>query len=387
MLAARGSAAQMPQVNPADPEAQMREEAATREEVLKRELARAILAARETAAGRPLSPRLRTSLTQMLVSARGASLEAFASAGGLGDIEALARETSGPRVLGDSGADLIFTPVAPCRIVNTTVAGGVISANTTRSFFVNGSTAGTFEAQGGTAGGCGIPDDATAVAMNFVAVGPAGPGDFRAFPWNATPTVPNASIINYANVPGLNIANGLAQPVCNAATTTCSFDLIVQADVSASHLVVDVVGYYRKLEKAQVKSFVVAARAGGGTTIGTTCTNHTSITVDAPVAGQVLVRANVAVSVVHTTGTSDWVTVSVGTTPTDCQSATQGGFSQFTWVDATVPSGSAYPITQILRLVSVSAGPSTFYINAFREAGSASQFFYNTGVDATFIPN
>ena len=89
----------------------------------------------------------------MLVSVRAARLEAFASAGGLGDIEALARETSGPRGVGDSGADLLFMPVAPCRIVDTTVAGGVISANTTRNFFVNGVTAGTFEGQGGTAAG------------------------------------------------------------------------------------------------------------------------------------------------------------------------------------------------------------------------------------------
>jgi hypothetical protein len=39
------------------------------------------------------------------------------------------------------------------------------------------------------------------------------------------------------------------QLVCNAATTTCNFDLIVKADVAASHIVVAVVGYYRKFPK------------------------------------------------------------------------------------------------------------------------------------------
>jgi hypothetical protein len=102
-----------------------------------------------------------------------------------------------------------------------------------------------FEGQGGTAGGCGIPDAATSVVINYVAVGPTGPGDFRAFPWAASPTPPLASVINYSNVAGLNIANAVVQPVCNAATTTCTFDLIVQADVSASHLVADVVGYFK----------------------------------------------------------------------------------------------------------------------------------------------
>ena len=255
------------------------------EHARKAEIAEAVLSARE-AASRKMSPRLRGELTARLTSAPLDRLEAFATAGGLGDIESLVRETVGPKTLGDTGADLIFTPVTPCRIINTTVAGGVINANTTRSFFVNGNTAGTFETQGGTAGGCGIPDDATSVEMNFIAVGPAGPGDFRAFPFSASPTAPLASIINYANVSGLNIANGIAQPVCNAATTTCTFDLIVQADVSAAYLVVDVVGYYRKADKVQV----AAVKSSGFTKSSLTVpavgqTSIQTLTVTFPTAG------------------------------------------------------------------------------------------------------
>lgn len=162
-----------------------------------------------------------------------------------GTIEAADSELPVPQAFGDSAADLVFVPVAPCRIINTTVAGGIIAANSSRNFYVNGNTAGTFEGQGGTAGGCGIPDTATAVVINYIAVGPAGPGDFRAFPWAAAPTPPLASVINYANVPGLNVANAVVQPVCNAATTTCTFDLIVQADAAAAHLVADVTGYFK----------------------------------------------------------------------------------------------------------------------------------------------
>lgn len=225
-------------------EGQVREEAGAYEASVRQELVTSILAMREKASGRSFSPQLRASLANKLLSATSEQLQAFHDAGGLGNIDAAVRAPGAPRFLGASASDIVFTPVPPCRIINTTVAGGVINANTTRSFYVNGNTAGTFENQGGTAGGCGIPDTATAVEMNFVAVGPAGPGDFRAFPFSAAPTAPLASVINYSNVAGLNIANGLAQPVCNAATTTCTFDLIVQADVAASHLVVDVVGYY-----------------------------------------------------------------------------------------------------------------------------------------------
>jgi hypothetical protein len=143
-----------------------------------------------------------------------------------------------PLALGEPAADLVFSPVVPCRIVDTRLAGGPIAADTQRSFVVSGTT--DFEAQGGTPGGCGIPDGAAAVVVNFVAVGPAGPGDLRA--WTFGGPTPNASIINYASLPGLNVANGVAVPLC---TGPCPSHLTVQADASATDLVADVLGFFR----------------------------------------------------------------------------------------------------------------------------------------------
>src|SRR5262245_13865976 len=132
----------------------------------------------------------------------------------------------GPLSLGDSGADLVYTPVAPCRIIDTRLAGGAVTPGANRNFFATGSG---FSAQGGAAGSCGVPfGPSAAVVINFVAVGPAGPGDIRAFPFGSP--VPKASIINYTNVPGLNIANGIVMTVCDPAVSSCSFDLTVQAD-------------------------------------------------------------------------------------------------------------------------------------------------------------
>ncbi|MDA8105303.1 MAG: hypothetical protein M0Z71_07940 [Nitrospiraceae bacterium] len=157
--------------------------------------------------------------------------------------------------LGDSSADLLFTPVAPCRIVDTRVAGGRIDAGTQRNFYVVGAAA-NFASQGGTAGGCGIPAGATAVMINYVAVGPAGPGDLRAWPYGST--MPNSSVINYAAYAGLNLANGLVQPICDSTATTCTSDLTVQADVSSTHLVADVMGYYQKYPGVNVAGGLAA---------------------------------------------------------------------------------------------------------------------------------
>jgi len=218
------------------------DQAAVEEAGRRSELIATILTARESAAGRRFDSSLRKFLGDRISSVPLNSLEAFAAAGGLGDIDALVRDAVAPKRLGDAAADLAFTPVTPCRIVDTrSSAAGLLVAGTAQSFFVR--NAGGFASQGGSATDCGIPATATSVEMNYVAVGPAGPGDIRAFAFGGS--LPTASVLNYSNVAGLNIANGIAQPVCNPATTTCTKDLTVQADVSNTHLVIDVVGYFK----------------------------------------------------------------------------------------------------------------------------------------------
>ncbi len=159
------------------------------------------------------------------------------------------------------GSDnLVFVPLAPCRVIDTRVAGagGRLTAGTPRSFVLRGPATDyqnptPFPNQGGSTTGCGIPaltsdaqsqNIAKAVAINIVAVAPAGAGDLRA--WPANQAVPNASVINYAAVTGLNIANGVIVPMCDQVSATpCSTgDITFRADVSATHLVVDVVGYF-----------------------------------------------------------------------------------------------------------------------------------------------
>ena len=146
---------------------------------------------------------------------------------------------------------LVLTTIEPCRIVDTRLAGGKIlpGAGENRTFNVVGTA--NFTTQGGKSGGCSIPGFATipgianpipmvqAVVFNFTAVAPSGPGDIRAFPTDAV-LVPTASVLNYSNVGGLNIANGIIIPVRQDLQGN---DLEIQADVSAAHLVVDVVGY------------------------------------------------------------------------------------------------------------------------------------------------
>ncbi len=347
------------------------------------ELTAAVLAAREAASGRDLGPSLRAALAQSLRSLPLERLQAFWSAGGLGDIDAEVRATG--NAVGDAAADLGFTPIPPCRIIDTRapVVGSLV-AGTQRSFRARNS--GGFASQGGSATDCGIPPTAGAVEMNFVAVGPSGPGDIRAFAYGGA--LPSASVLNYSNIAGLNVANGIAQPVCNpAGPTPCNEDVTIQADASNTHLVVDVVGYFNKIDKSAVKSMVVSSLKSGAIIpiAAGTCTNGGSVTVNATVAGRIIVRANVELQFNHTLGVYQEVYLNLGTTATDCNSQ-PAGYSTWATVAGALPTSSDYyPWSNPFAVFDVAAGPHTYYLNA--NGGGGMVTIYDVGMEATFIPN
>jgi hypothetical protein len=163
---------------------------------------------------------------------------------------------------------LVYFSLSPCRIVDTRLSSaGALTPGVARTFNVVGNTA-DFAAQGGTAGGCGIPGftgptaQVRAVVFNFVAVNPQGAGNLRA--WPTDQTVPSASVLNYAQVTGLNIANGLVVPV---RLDVEGNDISIRADASGTHVVVDVVGYFAPLAiTANDLPVIPISRGGTGST-------------------------------------------------------------------------------------------------------------------------
>jgi hypothetical protein len=212
-----------------------REEQA-RQDAQKEQIAESIVAREEAASGRAFDPGFRVQVKKGLLSLPMTTLESQTS--GLG-----------PHSLGESQVDLLYTPVIPCRIIDTRLAGGAIGAGTTRSFLVTGTN---LSSQGGSATGCNVPSGAAAAVINFVAVNPAGPGDLRVTPFGTA--IPLASIVNYAAVSGLNIANSPVVTICNPATTTCPFDITIQADANDTDLVADVQGYFRNIDTEPIPS-------------------------------------------------------------------------------------------------------------------------------------
>lgn len=158
-------------------------------------------------------------------------------------------------VLGAANGDLVFTPVVPCRIIDSRIEGGRLVAGTPRDYDVAGALGG----QGG-APNCAVPEGAaSAVVLNFVAVGPVGNGNLRAWPFGQP--VPIASVINYTT--GVNIANGVVIGICDPGAGACAKDFTVRADSSDVNLVVDVMGYFSRPEPVTVPWTEVTGKPTG----------------------------------------------------------------------------------------------------------------------------
>ncbi len=127
----------------------------------------------------------------------------------------------------------LYTPVTPCRIVDTRLAGGAIPAWGIRSYNVRGAV----DSQGGNPVGCPSPKGEPRAVYINVTVVPQGNGHIVAYP--AGSTAPNTSVVNYRRY-DQNIANSATIKTC----FNCAEDINIQAAFGSAHLVIDVLGYY-----------------------------------------------------------------------------------------------------------------------------------------------
>jgi hypothetical protein len=210
-----------------------------------------------------MTPSQHEALTHALWQLRADRLLAASLGGSRESLDAIIAESDGrgsPRAhdkaLGDASADLTYTPINPCRIVDTRNVGGPLAPNVTRNFV--GSSA-NFSTQGGTATNCGMPNGVRAIAMNVYAVNPTSLGFIKV--WASNATEPAVSTVNYQT--GITaIATGAIVPVDGASNNGFSAESPAVVD-----FVADVVGYFRAPTNAYIQ---------GGNAFGTTATLGTT---------------------------------------------------------------------------------------------------------------
>ncbi|HEX7183753.1 MAG TPA: hypothetical protein VF756_18110 [Thermoanaerobaculia bacterium] len=296
--------------------------------------------------------------------------------------------------IGDFKRELVFVPLPPCRVIDTRVPGQALQPAQIREFKVAGTTG--FSSQGGNPTGCGVPagavnPNAPAVVVNVIAVNPPGSGFIRA--WATGTPMPSTSVVNFANVPGLAIANGIVVSI--NGTSLASSDLTVLAEGSPVHFVVDVTGYFTRFPVEQVeagaKSITVIADGGGVDLSGGACTEVNSCTVSSQSNGQMIVRTWTQVRLNHaTTPGGDRIAVGVKNfDPTTCSNNDQSINATDFEVPESHPNDSSVDTTMShKRIFPHSAGTRTYYINARMITGASSgDVIESSRMICTFIPN
>jgi hypothetical protein len=154
-----------------------------------------------------------------------------------------------PLVLGDTTNQLVFTPLAPCRVVDTRpgpagngIRTGPLPANATRDFDLANEI--TLNAQGGGPFPCpGLPVISPfgwAVNITVVSGLYSTAGGLKA--WGFNSTEPNASVINWQAGQAGAIANGVILMGC----FSCADDITIRAFGDATHVIIDVMGYFQE---------------------------------------------------------------------------------------------------------------------------------------------
>ena len=231
------------------------------------------------------------------------------------------------KALGDATDDLVYTPISPCRILDTRVAGGPLAANVARTFL--GYSA-NFSTQGGTASNCGMPNGVAAIAMNVYAVNPTTLGFIKV--WAGNGAEPAVATINYQT--GITaLANGAIVPVDRTNNNAFKAKSPVQVDFIA-----DVVGYFRAPSGSigTVSSIATGTGLAGGpiTTSGTISIANLGVGT-AQIAANAVTQAKLS----PTSGAAPGKVL--GTDGTNLQWQTASGGGTVTAVTASAPLASS----------------------------------------------
>jgi len=145
-----------------------------------------------------------------------------------------------PKVLGDPSDDLVYTPVVPCRILDTRygTAPPYNAPMVGGSAFPVAANLSTFAPQGGSATNCSLPTSFSAIAVVFTVLNP----NFDAF--LAASNSSDFATLTRSVVMDFSANKGLANTAIVPVDGTVTFYLGLPASVT-TNVIADAVGYFR----------------------------------------------------------------------------------------------------------------------------------------------
>ncbi len=299
-------------------------------------------------------------------AAVGAAVAITLGAGGLG----IANATT------SSGEKPIYKPITPCRLADTRPAPDNVGPRT--------SPLGPEEAYTltgwGTVGNCTLPNGTAGLALNVTAVAPSQETYLTIYPTGVT--LPLTSNLNPA--PG-------QPPTPNAVNVdlNASGQFNVYNKYGSVHVVVDVVGYYDdhnhddRYVQPDSLPFTVVSEAGNALEIPDPPTTFQSVTVTAPVAGQLVLTSQESVQMISAVQ-GDFVTCKIlGSTESDGLFGILDEDVQFLQAQA---SGVLAGTMSGSRVVDIGAGETQTYNLRCQDAGASGKLIYHRKLVAMFTP-
>jgi hypothetical protein len=161
------------------------------------------------------------------------------------------------KLLGDTTNSLVYTPIAPCRIVDTRGTGartGILVPGAVRSFDLT--TSGFTKGQGGDTACPGLPSFSHAGwNANITVTGHSTNGGLQV--WGFNGPVPSTSFLNFFPA-GFALANDGGLTGCFA----CGDDISISAFGGPVHVIVDVMGFYEQASGFPSGAITISAMAG-----------------------------------------------------------------------------------------------------------------------------
>jgi hypothetical protein len=257
--------------------------------------------------------------------------------------------------------DYVFTPVTPCRIADTRVAGpGIIVAGTGRIWRVYGNGA-QMAAQGGSPSGClSLRGEPRGVLINMIAVDPLGKGNLQASPIGAS----QGLSVNFNGANNVNLAN--AGAIQTSYLHPTGADIEVSANFASVHAVVQVLGYFHEINGEDIAAADSSGTISGGLAVGSGSANYTTLAsrvVTVPVNGRVVIM-----------GEASWS--NNGTGFLGCRFLEDGSQVDFWWWDAGDSDGWIDQHQNRFYHKTVSAGTRTYALQCYRFGGTSATAYY-----------
>lgn len=145
------------------------------------------------------------------------------------------------KALGSLAEDLVFTPVTPCRIVDTRVLGGPLQANNSPVPLYVSQPDGNFTAYGGSNTNCDIPAHPAAVALSVTALNNTTKGFLRVFPYGRPPSEGSPVPLNSI---GAVVTNDMIVPSMQMQGVEPGYPGLSVYSTATTHYAVFITGYF-----------------------------------------------------------------------------------------------------------------------------------------------